>query len=280
MHLSPIEINDIWPKPGVQTDHTKATNLESLPVPKVKTKSYTSPVSSLSRGESLQDRLFAESHHYPQGCKGFFIPIKALESLIQEQNVVEELTRYLPHTTQREIWDTATRICAIPIAEEKSYRKIFAILVLIEKTGSILEFLGEGVHDGDLPLMKLGLDRKPGIFEFGRKPEEGKASRPLKCFKTFSRINFINFENCQWAVLAPIFGRPRRKDVKHLSLEDQRILPFTEEEEVSEGGFGRVSRVNIHPDHHHFDRSKVCTISLPSSEMQSQLTKLPPIDIQ
>ncbi|KAI0458011.1 kinase-like domain-containing protein [Xylaria acuta] len=239
-------------KPGIQTYAGEATNPGPFSARGLRTKGFTPSIPSPLTGESLQDRLLAERHHYPQGSKGFFLPSKRLESLIQLRNVVEELTRCLRYTTDPHIiQDFAKRICA----EEKSYRKVFAILVLIEKADTIPEFLREGIHDGDLPLIKLELGGKPGIFEFGRKPEEGKVAHPLKCFKSFSRMNLMNFEDCQWAVLAPIFDRPRRKDVKHYDLKDQIILPFTEEEEVSEGGFGRIMRVKIHPDHHNFDDS-------------------------
>ncbi|KAI0439232.1 kinase-like protein [Xylaria telfairii] len=222
---------------------------------KVGVQTYASGTPSLSSsiGESLQDRLLTERHHYPQGNKGYFIPFGCLESLIQLQSVEEELIKCLPYTDSHEIKDFAKKICALPTTEEKSYRKIFAILVLIEKADSILEFLREGVHDGDLPLMKLELGNK--TVEFGRKPSEGKDPHPLKCFKNFSRMNLMNFEDCQWAMLAPIFGRPSQEDVEHHDLEDLIVLPFTEGEEVSEGGFGRISRVKIHPDHHNFDDS-------------------------
>lgn len=155
-------------------------------------------------------------------------------------------------TDLRTIQDFTGKFCA----EGKSYRKIFTILALIEKADTIPEFLREGVHDGDLPLMKLEKDGKPGIFKLGRKSQEGKAAYPLRCFKTFSRINFLNFEDYQWAVLAPIFDRPHKNDVNYYDLDDPVILPFMEEEEVSEGGFGRISRVKIHPDHHNFKDSR------------------------
>ncbi|RYC59326.1 hypothetical protein CHU98_g6896 [Xylaria longipes] len=254
---------------GVQTYASEATNPGPLSGSRLRRKVFTPPITSPSTKESLQDRLLAERYHYPKGSKGFFLPFKCLESLIQLRNVVEELTRCLPCTTDpRTIEYFAENICAIPNDKEKSYRKIFTILVLIEKADTIQEFLREGIHDGDLPLMKLERDGKPGIFEFGRKSEEGKAAHSLKCFKGFSRMNFMNFEDYQWAVLAPIFGRPRPKDVRHYNLEDQTILPFIEEEEVSEGGFGRISRVKIHPDHHNFDDSGFAIKRLMSHDEQ------------
>lgn len=263
-----LQLDGISQNPGVETQTTGTTDLGSLPVRKVKAKACTPPIPTFSSGESLQDRLLAEFNYFPRGGKAFFLPIKSLESLIQEQNVVIELTRCLPASKRPKIPSNARRICATPIGE-----------IIIEKADSILKFLSEGVRDADLPLMKLELDGKPGIFKFGRKPERGKASHPLKCFQGFTRMNFINFENCQWAVLAPIFRCPSRKNVDHYCLEDQTILPFTEEEDVYEGGFGRVSRIRIHPDHHHFDPSKVCTISFSPDEMRRPLMRSSLIEI-
>ncbi|GAP89950.1 putative protein kinase [Rosellinia necatrix] len=152
------------------------------------------------------------------------------------------------------IQDVAKHICD----KKKRFWKIFAILVLIEKVDAVQEFIREGIDDGDLPFENLELDGRTETFELGRKPGQGKSSYTLKCFSSFTQRNLVNFEDCQWAMLAPTFDRPRRKNVQHHNLKNQTILPFLEEEEVSEGGFGRISRVKIHPDHHEFNKSEVC----------------------
>ncbi|KAI1108977.1 kinase-like domain-containing protein [Nemania sp. NC0429] len=229
----------------------KKVDPRPLLAPGLRAESLTLITPASSTVESLQDCLLAEIHPDPKGSKGFFLPSKRLENLIRSWDLEEELTRRLQCTTDpRTIQDLAEKICA----EGKSCQKIFTILALIEKADTIVEFLDEGVHDGDLPLIKLDKAGRPGLFELGRKSKTGTA-QPLECFRSFSRINVINFEDYQWAVLAPVFDRPHKKDVSHYDLEDPVILPFTEEEEVSEGGFGRISRVKIHPDHHNFKDS-------------------------
>ncbi|RWA13207.1 hypothetical protein EKO27_g1899 [Xylaria grammica] len=229
-------------KPSVKTGTGEATNPSAL----------SDPILNLTR-VPLQQRLLAERQ---RRGKEFFLPSKRVESLIHPQNVAEELTICLHRIIDpRGIQDVAKTVCAIPAAEAKSYRKIFAILTIIEKMDAILEFIRGGIHDGDLPFTKLEVDGKPGIFKLGRKLHDAKGAQPLKCFAGFSLMNLINFEEYQWAVLALIFDRPRRKDVKHYYLEDQAILPFIQEQEVSGGGFGQISRVDIHPDHHNFSGS-------------------------
>src|SRR5688500_9651906 len=80
------------------------------------------------------------------------------------------------------------RICGLPrsshsnttIKPPKCYKKVFAILMMIEKPGRISRFV-EGVCDADLPLLKR-LRSKPGKpFTLVRDDSEGKnlsASRP------------------------------------------------------------------------------------------------------
>ncbi|KAK4247592.1 kinase-like domain-containing protein, partial [Corynascus novoguineensis] len=191
--------------------------------------------------------------------KGFFIPVERLESLIQEENVVGELSRCLPPHPGRNISELAKQICAMPTEETKSYRKIFAILVILEKVDQIENFLEEGVHDGDLPLIKVREKAIPAVLKRRCKSQGQEILCPLSCLSGFSLRDTMGFEDYQWAVLAPVFERPSRKDVRYYELEDQAILPFTEQSqphEMCHGGFGQVSKVKIHPEHHRFSDLK------------------------
>ncbi|KAL9616669.1 MAG: hypothetical protein Q9160_008492 [Pyrenula sp. 1 TL-2023] len=212
--------------------------------------------------KSLQDRIFAELFQTQQESKGFFP--KGRLDLIQESVVAAELTKCLSETvSEQKIQEYASQICTAPpdgMREKsdesqniKSYRKIFAILVLIEKSETIGKFLDEEVHDGDLPLRKVDLGL-PGIFGLRRRLQQSdRPSKRLRCFDTWKRINIINFEEWQWTLLAPFFARGRRNDVKNYVLPDQTILPFTKDSrrqerdreiEDFEGGFGRVFKTS------------------------------------
>jgi hypothetical protein len=190
-----------------------------------------------------------------------FFPIQSLLELIQEETVEQELCWLqpagAPSGTQRDAKRTAKQICST----EKSYRKIFAILVCIEALEKIYSFLDEGVHDGFLPLEKRKQGDRPAQFDFVRN------SKPLSCFENFGRIKTSHFDFYQWKVHAPIFRKPFQGKVQRLDLEHDAILPFVSEREVTGGGYGRIWKVEIHREHHDFDGSEVRTAFLRSSSV-------------
>lgn len=227
--------------------------------------------------QSLQDRLFAalEPREDKSKDKGFF-PLDLLPVLITEGTVAQELSRYLGDTHEPEvIAKYAEKICSERIARVNSsrledgqkkrvvtYRKIFATLVLIEKTSAMLKFLREGVNDSDLPLVRA----HTGSYDLrrSRAPEQ-----ELKCFQSgWTPFQIRNFEDWQWTTLAPFFSQSKeRKQVRHYPLQDRVILPFLcegkrdDNSPIAEellGGGGRVFKAVIHPDHHNFHRSLGC----------------------
>ncbi|KAL3301868.1 kinase-like protein, partial [Colletotrichum asianum] len=138
------------------------------------------------------------------------------------------------------------------LTNEKSYLKILAILILIERPGRIKLFMDSGVCDADLPLVKHSIE---GRLDLRR------ASAPdvsLECFQRWSDSNIDRFEQWQWALLAPSFDRPERKDVPHHQFEKATILPFRflDHEPDRAGGFGTVRKVAIHPNHHEFTNTQ------------------------
>ncbi|KAJ4405325.1 hypothetical protein N0V91_005275 [Didymella pomorum] len=75
-----------------------------------------------------------------------------------------------------------------------------------------------------------------------------------------------NFYDYQWKLLAPFFSKGSgSSDVKHYLLREEHILPFVEcaevpgEEGDKAGGYGKVSMVQIHPDHHNFEDPELCS---------------------
>jgi hypothetical protein len=77
-------------------------------------------------------------------------------------------------------------------------------------------------------------------------------------FQSVFNANVLNRKT-----LSPFFGKAGHKDVKHYSLQDQIILPFTRNSQGDrtslyrtpefEGGFAKAIKVYIHPDHHNFE---------------------------
>jgi len=199
-----------------------------------------------------------------------FLPKAQLDSLVNPDSVFLELLKSLSQTlSNQQIKECADAVCAeteIVLSSGKkvikSFRKIFALLVLVEKSSSIYLFLQENVSDLDLPLATV---RNGGLFELRRRDaSDGPSSESLNCFNSWSPVRMKEFEEYQWTMLAPFFTQSEYNNVAHYVLKDQHILPFvfTEDEEDDNaeylGGFGRVFMVRIHPEHHNFRAPSHC----------------------
>jgi hypothetical protein len=218
----------------------------------------------------LQDQFMEALVKVHEEKKGFF-PRALLSSLVTEDCVFNELTRTLSGHNRNQIRQYAKQICKeepLPQDEDdyrppmiKSFKKIFVILVLIEETSSITQFLAEDVNinDLDLPLSRIPVNGSNTRFHLRSKREPEKE---LECFWKWSQFKIRSFEEWQWTTISQFFHKGTYKDVKHFPLHDSVMLPFTMDSRrgmVSEGrvefegGFGRVFKVNIHRDHHNFD---------------------------
>lgn len=207
--------------------------------------------------------------------KGFF-PRALLSGLITEKCVYEQLSHAKclgnEHTADQ-IRAYAKTICEESLVysfkgdskppRTKSFKKIFTILVMIEETSSILKFLQEDINDINLPLENHPWGRNSSLYDLRR---GGTNTEKLECFKSWTQFKIEAFYEWQWATISPFFHKGFRKDVKHFLLHDSVILPFmpdgSQEDEIRsragiKGGFGRVFRVTIHPEHHNFTLSKV-----------------------
>jgi hypothetical protein len=136
-------------------------------------------------------------------------------------------------------------------------------LVLIEKTSSIPKFLDEDLNDLHLPLTKLRKGRNGSRFELRI---SSNPSKILECFGNWTSLYLKNFEEWQWTTVSPFFYKGSCRDVEHFPLQPSIMLPFTmdcrrsKESEYRteiEGGYSRVFKVHIHPDHHSFEMPKV-----------------------
>lgn len=126
----------------------------------------------------------------------------------------------------------------------KGAKKIFAVLVLMGKELSILNFI-EHDHLQDQYLdSKLPFRRS----ELGEILEDHLA-------ETFHRT--------QWVVSAPIF----QNDMSHRLLDNDTILPFTKNVKVGCGAFGTVFEVSLDAKHQGIWRNdKVPQVSLEKFE--------------
>ena len=138
----------------------------------------------------------------------------------------------------------------------KSYRNLFAVLILIGVPEEITSFVEEGICDADLPLIKIPRKRS-------RRGSNTLRCRnndcPLKCVARWGDKTVTEFEQWQWKVLSPFFAWSKDQPIEHQSFEAERILPFISRQKTpSCGGFGQVYRVHIHPDYHAFHDPQVC----------------------
>lgn len=222
--------------------------------------------------ECLQDELFSALIPTHQEKRGFFAKDQ-LSTILTEDRVRDELTRHFEDSlSENTILQHAKTICqgATTRAESsccdeqpktRSFIKVFAILIIIEKANSIIKLLEENVNDSDLPLIKSPRPHDEKLFDLrsSRKP-----NTVLKCFqRKWNQLNIRNFEEWQWTTLPVEFVRPmEEREVKHLRLQEQRVLPFTKDSREHkphfsrrtelEGGFASVFQVAIHPKHHNF----------------------------
>ncbi|KAM7185614.1 kinase-like domain containing protein [Rhypophila sp. PSN 637] len=208
-----------------------------------------------------------------------FLPIGQLPTIINLDAVKAELKECRDSIRKRikvalsadskldddDIERYAATVCPNPGGELKSYRKILAILVLIERPTRIRQFIDEGVSDEDLPLELVEMPCNSALRHMGhktwdlqRRSKTGKSGGspspppPLRCFtvrgKRWRNSTLRKFEENQWIMTAPFFAQDERK-----LLLPQAVLPFTSWEPIGhQGSFGRMFKAEIHPDHHGF----------------------------
>jgi len=153
------------------------------------------------------------------GIHGDFIPQQRLYDLISQTEILEELRRndYPPEDLSE-----STNILF------RDGRKVFAILVEIGAVQHIADYLSGNLLDGKLPFQDRDLEH-------------------------FDDTSFaVQFQKFQWDYLAPIWGDGSSS---HKILDAKAILPFTKEEFLSEGSFGKAYIVTFKATHQGFFKS-------------------------
>jgi len=138
--------------------------------------------------------------------------------------------------------------------------KLFAILTLIGKCKSILDFMVEGISDIDLPFQVSDIKSSENLLA-------SHNSARIYCLLTkWSNWDLQELSRFQWSLLAPILELGHCS--KHYDFHSNTILPFAEDDEGSRitGGFSSVRRVKIHPAHYtlngDFETEKVSQLIL------------------
>lgn len=183
-----------------------------------------------------------------------FVPNPKLLSVITEAVVSSELSR--SHFSLGKL----SRIgkTRIETDEPGAYKRVLAILYLMNRPSKIRLFVKRRMRDEHLPLEKhTCAEGPPGAYELrSRKHPDITSIRFKKC------VNTDKFLRTQWTVLVPIFRGPDGSNIPHEDLPQGTILPFVplqnQSETMKEGGSGRVFKVEIHPDHHCLNKTGVC----------------------
>lgn len=138
----------------------------------------------------------------------------------------------------------------------KTFRKIFAILTLIDLSNRISSFLERGVCDQDLPLRFEMSGTQPSMcWQLFRL---SNSEIPLGSFpgSEWSTDSIEKFEERQWSMLAPSFAHGIKKTFAIRHFAGNVILPFTscKSFEQRKGSSCKLFKVEIHRDHHDFQK--------------------------
>ncbi|KAH8811206.1 kinase-like domain-containing protein [Xylogone sp. PMI_703] len=193
----------------------------------------------------LQDAL-----HKSPGHKDPFLPDDKLGEIIQAELVRGYLLAHPREKLRKNCLEIVDYVCGSRLNARGLSRRIFAILLIIDKPALILDFLREGIDDGDLPLLKITLDGEEYIL--ARKV--GDISQPIEAFRQWSYAKRLAFYNTQWRVQLPVFLKGKRSIKYHPvhRLNSEAVLPWTDYEQTYDGN-SEVIRVKIHCAHHRFD---------------------------
>lgn len=227
--------------------------------------------------EKLRNALQIIKNPMYHGHEKYFLPLGELDRLINVESVAKELIAR--GFREQYAYTTAIQVCQETIVpgEKKpkiqSYQQIFAILVFMGQSCSIVYFMEDNVSDLDLPLVERKDPESPGRNNLYRRNSNHD---PLECTEQWSEDQCTEwspeqkrlFSEYQWWMLAPFFKFKTPKKVSHYNLEDQHLLPFVDGKEVLSGrtgqhdneqvvdleeiesGFSKVYMVWVHPQHH------------------------------
>lgn len=182
-----------------------------------------------------------------------FVPRGELEKLVTGDIVVETLSDVLGGVAEFEIRACARDICYHPAPKDPrpTYRKVFAILVLLKRPQDIRRFIENQVNDDCLPLSSV---LRPGCRELIYLCRTESPQEPLPFLKQWPAGDCNEFDQKQWAMVAPYFAKSNKHDQARLyELHEKDILPWTwVDKNHRGGGFSQVTHVRIHERHHEF----------------------------
>jgi hypothetical protein len=128
----------------------------------------------------------------------------------------------------------------------RTARKIFAVLILIERPWKIFDFMAENVFDDELPLDRY--DQKGAQFSL----RGANGFWLTTSFGDWKVKDIRQFDEFQWSMMSPFFGQSQSGKPLFYRFHNRVILPWVRYSEVAEGGFSVMHQAMIHPAHHNF----------------------------
>ncbi|KAK1991583.1 kinase domain-containing protein [Colletotrichum falcatum] len=164
-----------------------------------------------------------------------YVPIDVLDELVTMEGIYKELCRSPKHQV---LMRGSRRHLAERVVNSNA-RKLFLVLVLLDRCSDMDKLLKSGLTDNDLPLVKQG-------HSFRSDTDRGKSfSLPPK----WSGPTADQFLEKQYRVLAPVFGTSG----EHRMFHPRRPMPFQNiDESGKEGSNSFVYYAEIRPGHQRF----------------------------
>lgn len=187
-----------------------------------------------------------------QSCSESFISDSEIWSYMTEDCVRLILNECEPgsSTNEREdIADLAKTICGMPSSKTDtefiSYRKVFAILILMKMHNKIRDFISEQIHDNLLPLKYEGSHKNPSAILV---PGSNTCN---PCFEGWDTADAKSFLEWQMQFCAPFFKQGKRS--YHYTFPSKIALPFlslpNSRPGQDGGGSGMVTKVELPQGH-------------------------------
>lgn len=206
---------------------------------------------ALTPSKSCDTNFFAS-------CKSTFISDAHVWNYLDETRVLSLLKRCRRGDRQELRDDLAQKICGMPTSDTDidftSYRKVFALLILLEKADQIAQFVDSQIHDNLLPLPFQGTSDAPTAICY---PGNYKCHL---CFQGWRLIKLKDFVSLQSEFCAPYFkqfngkGKPYQYQfptgvaLPFLNLNPSEELKKDDPSSRS-GGFSVVKKVILPEEH-------------------------------
>lgn len=216
----------------------------------------TPPTPSSDLSEVEDPGLILRQNAVPNNGADGFWPEKLLDRLLSTETF-QELIRRLgiealcggerPSTA---LANDGFQAATTDESQNKSYRKMLTLLVLLSKETYIDRIIREGISDDCLPLILLrAKSGEPKLFRRGHR---------MACLSCLDHTTREGFSQRQWQLLVPFFKLDANSKAEHHTLPRGTILPWDVKEKrksvdhIVHGGYAFVQTVSIHEDSHDF----------------------------